>query len=141
MGVDRRQAWAARVVTYGLVLVLAFGVVQQVEAWPVTSYGLFSQVRTGQSAALELVAVAEDGRRTVVRPRGEVAATTSHQYRELRRLTPADQETAVRAWLGAAGVDVEGLAVVRLERVTRRLDPDGGPATVLSRTLVVQVEL
>lgn len=138
---NRVQAWLGRLVTYGLVLVLAFGVVEQKEAWPVTSYRLFSQVRTGQSTMLELVAVDDDGERSVVRPRGEVAATTRHQYRQLRLLDPAAQQVQVRAWLNAAGIDENEVATARLERVTRQLDPDGGPATETSRRLVVEVPL
>ena len=141
VGVDRKQRWMARAVTYGLVLVLGFGVVQQIEAWPITSYRLFSQVRTDRSTSLELVAVGADGTRTLVRPSGEVAATTAHQYRELRLLDPDRQQTQVHAWLDSADVDAEGQAAVRLERVTRRLDPDGGPATELTRVLVVEVPL
>lgn len=141
MNGDHRQAWLGRLVTYGLVLVLAFGVVEQVEAWPVTSYRLFSQVRTGQSTTLELVAVDGDGKRSVVRIRGEVAATTSHQYRRLRLLDLAEQREQVRAWLALADIDAGALAAVRLERVTRQLDPDGGPATESARRLVVEVPL
>lgn len=141
MNGHRRQQWLGRLVTYGLVLMLAFGVVEQVEAWPVTSYRLFSQVRTGQSTTLELVAVDGSGERSVVRIRGEVAATTSHQYRQLRLLGPAEQREQVRAWLALADIDAGAFATVRLERVTRQLDPDGGPATESSRRLVVEVPL
>ena len=45
------------------------------------------------------------------------------------------------AWLAVAGIDPKGLTEVQLERVTRELDPRGGPATVVERTLVVRVPL
>src|SRR5690606_25578204 len=99
-------------------------------------YRLFSQVRTDRSVGLELVAVGSDGTREVVRVRGEVAATTGHQFGRLRSMSRAEQQTKVRAWLDLAGVDATAVASVRLERVARRLDPDGGPATETDRTLV-----
>lgn len=141
MGADRRHAWTARLVTYGLVVVVAFGVVEEVEAWPVTSYRLFSQVRTGQTIMLELVAIGANDRRTVVRPHGKVGAAIRHQYRELPALDLAARRNEVRGWLAAGGIDADGPTIVRLERVTRQLDLSGGPATELSRVVVVEVVL
>lgn len=134
-----RTTWLARIVTYGILAVLAFGVWNHTEAWPVTSYRLFSHVRTGTSSSLELVAVDLDGEARVVRPRGEVGALTGHQYRDLVGLDVASQRTLVRAWLDLAEIDPSTVQVVRLEQVGRQLDPDGGPSTETRRTVLVEV--
>lgn len=138
---DGRRRWTARVVTYGLILVVAFSTVAQVEAWPVTSFELFSHRRTGESTVLELVAIGADGGRTVLRTHGPMMSASRHRYQELDRVDPARRRVEVLTWLTLAGVDRAGLRMVQLERVTRKLDPDGGPATVVSRTLVVRVPL
>lgn len=140
-GSHRWTAWLARVVTYGLLAVLAFGVWNHVEAWPVTSYRLFSGVRTGSSAGYQLVAVDRDGTESRVRLTGDTVATTSHQFRMLRTLDPVGQRAKVRTWLQQAGMDPEEVSVVRLEWVTRALDPDGGPSTETGRRVVVTVEV
>ena len=138
---DARRRWTARVVTYGLILVLGFGTVAQVEAWPLTSFELFSHRRTGESTVLELVAFSSVGRRTVVRTQGPMMSASRHQYQDLDRIDPTRRRTEVLAWLAVAGIDPKGLTEVQLERVTRELDPRGGPATVVERTLVVRVPL
>lgn len=136
---DGATAWRARVVTYGLVALLAFAVWTGTEAWPVTSYRLFSSVRTDKSVSLELVAVAPDGTTRTVRFSGGAVAATSHRYRDLVGATPAEQRRLVDAWLSLSGIDRGEVKVVRLERVARRLDPDGGPATVTGRRVLVEV--
>lgn len=127
--------------TYGLLVVLAFGVVNTVEAWPITSYRLFSQIRTGRSVRQVLVAVDRDGTTRPVRLRGDVATTTAHQFPTLKRLPPAEQRTKVEGWLRIAGIDPSTVRAVRLERVISELDPDGGPPTETSRRLIVEVPL
>lgn len=140
-GREALSRWRARVVTYGLVVVLAGAVWTQTEAWPVTSYRLFSAVRTGTSASLELVAVGADGEPRPVRVTGGAVAGTRHQYRELPGLPEAERRERVEAWLRVAGVDPATLVEVRLERVIRALDPEGGPSRVTGRVVIVAVPL
>lgn len=132
--------WRARLVTYGLVILLATAVWQHTEAWPVTSYRLFSSVRTGTSSGLQLVAVSEDGTTQRVAPRGETVSTTAHRYGDLPGLAPEERRRLVRTWLLSADIDPETVRVVRLERVTRALDPDGGPAVETGRRIIIEVE-
>ncbi|GIJ00208.1 hypothetical protein CLV28_1922 [Sediminihabitans luteus] len=124
---DRRARVRARVVTYGLVGVLVVGALAKVEVWPLTSFHLFSAVRTGTSVGLELVAVADDGSRApvVLDPAHPVLVTTAHEFGDLPGATPADQRRMVAAWLDAAHVDPADVSAVRLERVHRLADPDG----------------
>lgn len=125
--------------TLVVVVALGIGVLGQTEAWPITAYRLFSGVRTGNQVAYELVAVDRDGAARPVRFRGDTVATTAHQFPSLRTLPEAEQREKVRTWLRLADIDPATVTVVRLERVTRRLDPNGGPATETGRRIVVEV--
>ena len=137
-----RERWLARVVTYGMVGLLAWAALSTVEAWPVTSYRLFSAVRTDRSVTLELVAIATSGERQVVSlGRGQLLSTTRHQFMLLRREPDAERERKVRAWLELADIDASTVSRVDLERVERRLDPHGGPSKVVARTVVVETVL
>jgi len=131
----------ARVLTYGLVALLVFGVVNEVEAWPVTSYRLFSAVRTDRGLRTDLQLVARDGSVRPLRLDGDTVSTTAHQYRTLPADAPAVQRRKALAWLDAAGVDPATVRAVRLVRVGLRLDPDGGAPTELWRHTLVEVEL
>jgi len=126
-------------VTYGLLAVLAFGVWNHTEAWPITSYRLFSQVRTGTSSSLQLVALDADGARQPVRPRGDTVATTAHQLHRLPTLDRAEQRRRAVAWLREAGIDPSTVRTVLVERVTVALDPDGGPSRETGRRVVVEI--
>ncbi|MEO6629671.1 MAG: hypothetical protein ABIP03_14020 [Aquihabitans sp.] len=137
-----RERSLARVVTYGMVALLAWAAVSSVEAWPITSYRLFSAVRTDRSVSLELVAVTMGGKRQVVSlGHGQLLATTRHQFMLLRQDPDAERQRKVRAWLRLADIDAATVEQVDLERVERRLDPHGGPATVVARTVVVETVL
>lgn len=125
--------------TYPLLILLAFAVFQQVEAWPITSYRLFSKVRTDQSIALVLTVVHHNGETATLRLPGDTVTTTRHQYRSLIGAKPAEQKTKVRVWLAAAKIDQRSVRSVRLERVIRRLDPSGGPAKEIRRVTVAEV--
>jgi hypothetical protein len=131
--------WRARVVTYGLLLVLAFGVWNHVEAWPVTSYRLFSGLRTASASSWVLVAVESDGDLAPVRLRGDTIATTAHQFGDLVDMDEDARRERVGEWLELAGMDPGTVEVVRLDRVTLRLDPDGGPPVETGRRTVVEI--
>ncbi|WP_435736563.1 hypothetical protein V5D56_17560 [Cellulosimicrobium sp. PMB13] len=130
----------ARTVTYGVVCVLLATAAAGVEAWPLTSYRLFSGVRTDARTALELVAVGVDGP-TVVRPdpTHPVLATTTYRYDDLAPASPAEREELVRAWLDTAGIDPADVASVRLDRVRSTLDPETLEWTEVSREPVLEV--
>lgn len=136
----RTNRMRARIVTYGMAAVLTLGVVNQIEAWPVTSWRLFSGVRTEQAVRTRFVIVGKDGSTSPLRLPGDTVGTTSHQFATLPRLTPADQRDKVRAWLRAGGIDPDEVDRIRLERVRIRFDPDGGPATELDRSVVLELE-
>lgn len=142
-GPRRSTSVVARLVTYGLVLGLVLGAWAEVERWPVTSFRLFSVVRTDRSFGLELVAVTATGERERVVPSGsgQVVANLSHQLQQLRGEPPADQRKRVLALLDLADMDPERYVEVGLERVERRLDPDGGPSTEIRRSVVAEVDL
>jgi hypothetical protein len=118
-------------------------VVNTVEAWPITSFRLFSQVRTGETWSYQLVAIDREGRRIPVQlgDRGQVVSTTGHQLPELPRLSETERRRRVLAWLDLAGIEAATVERVELDRVHRRLDLHGGPAHELDRRTVVEVEL
>jgi hypothetical protein len=142
-GTSRSTGVVARLVTYGLVLGLVLGAWAEVEHWPVTSFRLFSVVRTDRSYGLELVAVTSGGDRERVAPKGsgQVVANLSHQLQQLRGEQPAQARKRVLALLDLADMDPDRYAAVNLERVERRLDPDGGPPSEVRRTVVAEVDL
>ncbi len=139
----RRARHRARLVTYGLVAGLFLATQFHVERWPVTAFQLFSQVRTDRAVSLELVAVDADGGRQVVRlgEQSHRVGNPGHQLALLREDPPDEQLATVHEWLALAGLDAETYSHVQLERVERRLDPDGGPAEELDRVVVAEVVL
>jgi hypothetical protein len=136
---DERQRRLARRVTVGTVAVLLLVPITTVEAWPLTSFRLFSTLRTGTTVGLTLVAIAPDGTSSPVRlPRDQVMSTTTHQYADLADDSPQTQRAKVRAWLVAAGLDPADVAAVELVRTTRQADAAGVPQ-VTDSTIVVRV--
>ena len=132
-----------RIVTYGVVAGLLVAAQLEVEAWPVTSFRLFSQVRTDRSVGLELVAVDPGGGRHPVVLDGvaDRVGNVAQQLDLLRSDPPEVQRAKASAWMELVGVDPAKMARVELERVQRRLDPDGGPAQVEDRSVVAEVLL
>lgn len=123
---ESAQRHLARRVTVGTVVVLLLVALSGLEAWPLTSFRLFSTVRTGTSVGLQLQAVAPDGTRTPVRvPANQVMSTTTHQFAHLAHARPEVQRAKVRAWLTTAGIDPATVTEVELVRTTRSTDPTG----------------
>ncbi|OCI29586.1 hypothetical protein [Oerskovia enterophila] len=134
---DRRRA---RLVTYGLLLTLLFTAAAEAELWPFTAYRLFSEVRTGTTVSLDLVAATAEGD-VVVQP-GDRAAplvTTTRQYQDLAAATPERRREMVTAWLGLAGIDPGTVRSVRLERTVRTLPAGADEWIERSRETVVDV--
>lgn len=132
-----------RVVTYTVAVGLLVAAALDVEAWPITSFTLFSQPRTERSLKLELVAVDADGRGTAV-SFADAAASVPNPAQQLQRLRTVDADERAlraRALLGAAGVDPSTVERVELVRVVRLLDSDGGEPTEVSRSVVLEVAL
>lgn len=140
---DDRARLRGRLVTYGLVVGLLVGAWTNAEVWPVTSFRLFSAVRTDRTYGLELVAVRPDGHRETVKlgDGGGSVANPSHQLTAIRDASPATRRSRVIAMIDLSGLEVSDYRVVRLERIERRLDPDGGPSTEVARTVVAEVDL
>ncbi|QAY64578.1 hypothetical protein ET495_16780 [Xylanimonas allomyrinae] len=130
---DARQRRRARYVTYGMLAVLAVAAVANLELWPLTSFRLFSDVRTGTGATYQLVAVAPDGTRTVVPTNRQLVA-------KLARAAPDAVAAQVDAWLDDAGIAPDAVDVVALERYTWELDPETLTAHETSRDVVLEVE-
>lgn len=132
-----------RLVTYGMVAGLLVGAQLEVEWWPVTSFRLFSQVRTDRSTGLELVAIDARGARTPVRldEATHRVGNVVQQLELLRDDPPAVQRAKASAWLEVVGIDPATVERVELDRVQRRLDPDGGPATEVGRSVVAEIPL
>lgn len=133
----------ARLVTYGVLAVMALAVRFEVEAWPVTSYRLFSNVRTSTQSRLVLYAVDLDGVRTKVDlAHGELGVlNTRHQLADVGSASPQRQREMVLAWLRGGGIEPADVTAAVIERVRSRISTDGDRPTVISRTVVVVVLL
>ena len=132
----RRARWVA----YGLVGLLALGVVAGLEWWPLSSFRLFSQARTGTSTSWQVALVDAAGTEHPLPfsrlPRG---FRGSHQLApELRSLPAGERDGVCRAWADAAADRLGVVATeVRVYRVTGRVPTGHGPAPVTTRTLSV----
>jgi len=136
-GEDARESRIARRVTVGTIVVLLLVALVQLELWPLTAFRLFSTVRTGHSAGLQLVAIAPDGTEQPLRlPGDQVFSTTSHQYPDLPHESAAVQRAKVRAWLVACGIDPADVAKVELVRTSRSADASGTPRVTGTKVLL-----
>src|SRR4051812_31051401 len=109
-----------------------------------SSFRLFSGLRSAQSSGISLVAVAPDGseHRIDVQKNRTAARSALHEVSSLPNLTPPDQQGVVLAWLKIAAMDPSGFVAVRLYRVTvRQSTREGEPPKVLNKRLVVEVSL
>jgi hypothetical protein len=136
---DEQQGRLARRVTLGTVAVLLVIPATTIDAWPLTSFRLFSTLRTGATSGYALMAVDANGTTTRVElPHDEVVGGTVHQYGELAHESAATQRAKVRAWLAAGGIDPADVASVELVRTARRTDA-AGVAHVTSTSVVLRV--
>jgi len=134
-GLARRARWVA----YGLVGLLAFSTIAGVEWWPLSSFRLFSQARTGTAVSWQVAVVDGAGEEHVLPfdqlPRGYRG---SHQLAPtLRRLSPRRRDAVCRAWAAAAGRLAVEAGEVRVYRVTGRVPTGHGPGPAPTRTLSV----
>ena len=133
----------ARVVTYGLVGLLALCVVAQVEWWPLSAFKLFSGERTAATVSWQVALVDPGGAEHVVPfdrlPRGYRGP--HHLAADLPGLPARRTEAVCKAW-ALAGARELGITPteVRVYRVAGRRPAGGGPAAVVSRSLSVTCE-
>ena len=142
---ERAARRRARAVTYLALLVIAGVALTGHEAWPLSSFSLFSHVRSGRSVTMQLVAVDRTGREVPVHLRhaGQAARGASHLMPHLRLRPPAERSAEVCAWLRAAGIDPRTLRAARIYRVTRELRTDGrlGPVIARHETLSIPLDV
>ncbi len=143
---DRRLPLATRVFVYGFLGVFLVTGLAGIEAWPLTGWKLFSQVRTDRQVGWEAVTVDGGGRERPVPfsdlPRGYRGGP--HLFSAYRRFSGARVEQACQALMDAARkrapTDPKSLRVyLRVRRL--RLGPGSGgrPLVVpVSRALVYE---
>ena len=135
-------AHMARAVVYGFLGALLLVALTGSEAWPLSSFRLFSDIRTEESTGWRLVAVTPAGVERPVDVRGD--ADSRRASRELHRLDdlpPANQRRRVITWLDLAHVDPRRYKSVRLYRVSIRATPDHRSTEEVGRLLEVDVPL
>lgn len=140
---ERDERSVARRVTVGAVgLLLLVGLVE-VELWPLTSYRLFSEVRTPDRVSTRLVAELPDGSTQTLVPGGTnpVLRTTTHQYGRLRHAGPVERAQLTQAWLAATGTAPDDVVELRLERVHQRMDAHSLRWADLSTETIVTMPL
>ncbi|KMM44344.1 hypothetical protein CWIS_16660 [Cellulomonas sp. A375-1] len=138
----RRERRIARAVTWGTLGVVLLGAAAEIEAWPVTSFRLFSTVRTADGATTSLVAIRPDSSQVTVRlPDDQVLATTSHQLVDLRHQSAHQQHAEAVAWLHVAGLDPDDYVAVAVDRSAWTMDPVTREREVHGTTRLVEVPL
>ncbi len=130
---DALHARRARRVTYGLVAVLLIAALAHLELWPLTSFRLFSSMRTATGSTLQLVATTSDGVRTTVPAKPQMLA-------RLPEASDVEAVTMVDAWLDDAGLDLAQTRTVTLERRMWRLDPETMESHETGRVVLREVE-
>lgn len=122
----------ARLVCYGLVALLVFSVVTQVEWWPLSAFRLFSTARTATTTGWDVALVDGAGAEHAL-PFARLPRSLrgySHLAAELRTLPLAKRDAVCRAWANAAARRVGTVATrVRVYRVTSRVPTGHGEAT------------
>ena len=127
----------ARIITYGLLGLLAFFLATQSEWWPLSAFKLFSQARTAASTSWEVALVDKAGDEHVVPferlPRGYRGV---HQLAPgLGRLPAGRREAVCQAWAAAGARELDIRATeVRIYRVAARVPAGGGAPALVSRT-------
>ena len=140
---QERDARVGRAVTWSFLAVLTIAAVGGLELWPLTSFRLFSEVRTADQTRLELVAEHLDGteEQLLVSATNPVLVTTDRQFPDLPREPEEVQREMVLAWLDVSGVDPATVGSVRLDRIARQYDVDTHTWADVGRTTLVDVDL
>ncbi len=133
-----------RIVSVALVGTLVVVGLAGAEAWPFSSFALFSTVRTGEIWSRRLAAVDPEGAEHAVDFWSDPVAARSarHELPELGALDAARRRSAVRTWLELGGLDPGRFVAVRVYRVRLALPTEeDAHAEELARQLVVEVPL
>lgn len=143
---DRRLPLATRLSVYGFLAVFLITGLAGLEAWPLTGWKLFSQVRTARQVGWEAVTVDGAGRERAVPfatlPRGYRGGP--HLFSAYRRFSTARIEESCRALIDAVqrkgGTATKSLRVYRRVRRLRLASGSGGRPQVvpISRDLLYE---
>lgn len=142
-GPERAATVRGRVVTYLALLVVMGVALTGQEAWPLSSFALFSRVRTGESVSVQVVALRRDGREELVDLGRRHSATrgATHLIPHLRAKPRAVQVAEVSSWMQEAGIDPSDVVAARIYRTVREVSRDGTPGKVLRRRMTLQIPI
>jgi hypothetical protein len=133
-----RVPWWARVFAYGFVALLLVFVFRDQEWWPLTSWHLFSHVRSDIARSYEVRSVGRDGSVRPLRfaglPNG--AQLENRLLPHIGTLPAARQRSTCDTWLKLAqqrGDDVVGLRIYAVQRKLPR--GDGKPGALVAQQL------
>ena len=123
-----------RLALYGFLTVLLACGLFEIEAWPLSGFRLFSQVRTGTQVRWELTVVDETGAETPadLAAMGRGFRQSAHLLPHLAEAPAVEQAAACAGWFEA----LETAERLRVHRaVYRRSSPSVDTATLEDRTL------
>lgn len=134
----QRVPWWVRVFAYGFVALLLAFVFRDQEWWPLTSWHLFSHVRSDVERSYEVRSVSRDG---TVRPLRFAGLPNGAQLEDrllphIGALPASRQATTCKAWLELAqkrGDDAVGLRIYLVQRKLPR--DDGKPGALVAQQL------
>lgn len=128
--------WRGRLVCSAMVVTLLVCAAGSLEPWPFTSFRLFSQVRTGRSTQVDLVATDDAGRSSTVTFVGNelVVRSAQRRIRTLPALSGEQQRTVALELLAVSDTDPGTVHQVVVRRTTLQLDPDSGDRAQVSST-------
>lgn len=131
-----------RVVTYVFLALIVAVAVTGTEAWPLSSFALFSKVRTGESVSTRMVAVDLAGTEHPMLLGSEQSTRGSKQLAaHLGVRTHREQVAMVSDWMRSLGIEPSTIEFVRLYRVVRQVSTTDRPGPVLREKLVLQIRL
>lgn len=131
-----------RLFVYGFLALVLGTSVLGVEAWPLTGWRLFSQVRTDTVSGWQVVALGRDGTESDLdlSSLGRGYRGASWRLADFPGMTVREREAVCRAWVdGAAAAREEPLDGLRIYRTRRPVRTDfDRPAPPVSRQLRYQ---
>lgn len=133
------RRWSARIVAYGLPLLLLWVAYADLELWPATGWRLFSGIRQPTVPTWIVEVDGGDGGRATYDPAATSDARRSWRHQLDRALDDRDRQADLcRQWLGEARADDPEIRSMRIVRARLDIPRDDGPARVVSRTEVAR---
>ena len=134
----QRVPWWARVFAYGFLALLLIFVFADLEWWPLTSWHLFSRVRSDTTSGYEVRTVGSDGSVRPLRftglPNG--AQLQNRLLPHIGTLPKARQASTCDAWLELAQKRGDDAVALRVYAVQRELPRgDGKPGKLVAQHL------